>query len=43
MPSLWKPAKDSQGRILDDKYFVKASVQFNKAYRPMIELTFNSE
>ncbi len=43
MPSLWKPAKDSQGRILDDKYFVKASVQFNQAYRPMIELTFNSE
>ena len=43
VPSLWKPAKDSQWRVLDDKYFVKASVQFNQAYRPMIELTFNSE
>jgi preprotein translocase subunit SecD len=37
------PAKDSKWRILNDKYFVKSSVQFNQAYTPMVELTFNSE
>jgi hypothetical protein len=37
------PAKDKQGRILNDKYFVKSSVQYNEAFRPMIELTFNTE
>ncbi len=42
-PSSWKPAKDSEWRILDDKYFIKSSVQFNQAFTPMIELTFNSE
>lgn len=42
-PSDWMPAKDKQGRILNDKYFVKSSVQYNEAFRPMIELTFNTE
>ncbi|MFK7779990.1 MAG: protein translocase subunit SecD [Candidatus Gracilibacteria bacterium] len=43
MPSDWMSAMDSKGRILNDKYFVKSSVQFNEAGTPMIELTFNSE
>lgn len=42
-PSAWMSAMDSEWRILNDKYFVKASVQFNEAYTPMVELTFNSE
>lgn len=42
-PSEWKPAKDSQGRVLDDRYFVNSSVQYSQAFQPQIELTFNSE
>lgn len=42
-PSDWKPAQDKKGRILNDKYFVKSSVQFNQAFQPMVELTFNDE
>lgn len=42
-PSIWKAAKDSTGRELDDTYFTKASVQYNQAFQPMIELTFNNE
>jgi len=42
-PSEWMPAKDSKWRILNDKYFVKSSVQFNQAFEPMVELTFNDE
>lgn len=42
-PSEWIPAMDSKWRILDDKYFVKSSVQFNDAYQPLVELTFNNE
>lgn len=42
-PSEWKPAADSQGRILNDKYFVNSSVQYNQAFQPMVELTFNDE
>ncbi|MDD3793672.1 MAG: protein translocase subunit SecD [Candidatus Gracilibacteria bacterium] len=42
-PSDWTAAIDSNGRILDDKYFVKSSVQFNDAARPEIELVFNDE
>ncbi len=42
-PTLWEPAKDSQGRVLDDRYFIKASVQHNEAFQPMVELTFNDE
>lgn len=42
-PSEWKPAQDSKGRILNDQYFVKSSVQYNQAFQPNIELLFNSE
>ena len=42
-PADWMSAKDSKGRVLDDKYFVKSSVQFNEAFTPMVELTFNNE
>jgi preprotein translocase subunit SecD len=42
-PSAWMSAKDSKWRILNDKYFIKSSVQFNEAYTPMVELTFNDE
>ena len=42
-PSDWMSAMDSEWRILNDKYFVKSSVQFNEAFTPMVELTFNSE
>ena len=42
-PSEWKPAQDNEGRVLNDKYFVKSSVQYNEAFQPMVELTFNSE
>ncbi len=42
-PSEWIAAQDSQGRELDDRYFTKASVQYNEAFQPMVELTFNQE
>lgn len=42
-PSIWEAAADSKGRVLNDKYFSKASVQYNEAFTPMVELTFNSE
>lgn len=42
-PSIWMPAQDTQGRVLDDTYFSKASVQYNQAYQAMVELTFNTD
>ena len=42
-PSEWKAAKDSKWRVLNDKYFVKSSVQYNDVFQPLIELTFNSQ
>lgn len=42
-PSVWKPAADSNGRVLTDAYFVASSVQFNEAFVPHIELTFNDQ
>jgi len=42
-PSVWLPAMDSKGRVLDDRYFVNASVQYNEAFQAMVELTFNTE
>ena len=42
-PSEWKPATDKSWNILNEKYFVKSSVQFNQAYEPMVELTFNED
>jgi hypothetical protein len=34
---------DKEGRVLNDKYFVNSSVQYNQAFQPMVELTFNDE
>lgn len=42
-PSDWVGASDAQWRILNDKYFLKASVQYNELFQPIIELTFNDE
>lgn len=42
-PSAWKPAQDSKGRILNDKFFINSSVQYSQAFQPMVELTFNTE
>ena len=42
-PSAWKPAKDVEWRVLNDKYFQRASVQYNEAFQPMVELTFNGD
>jgi len=42
-PSIWKIAVDEDGRSLDDRYFTKASVQYNEAFQAMVELTFNTE
>lgn len=42
-PSDWKAATDSKWRILNDKYFVNSSVQYNQTFQPMVELTFNDE
>lgn len=42
-PSEWKAAVDSKWRVLNDKYFVNSSVQYNQAFQPMVELTFNTE
>lgn len=42
-PSEWKPASDNTWRVLNDTYFKTSSVQFNEAFQPMIELTFNDE
>jgi len=43
LPSEWKPAIDSKGRVLNDRYFLNSSVQYNDLAQPMIELTFNDE
>ncbi|MBW7954836.1 protein translocase subunit SecD [Candidatus Gracilibacteria bacterium] len=42
-PSEWMPAKDSKGRVLNEKNFISSAVQYNQAFQPMIELTFNDE
>jgi len=42
-PSIWIPAEDTQGRVLNDKYFVNSSVQYSETFQPMVELTFNSD
>ena len=41
-PSEWMPAIDSKWRILNDKYFVKSSVQYTEAGTPLVELSFNN-
>jgi len=42
-PSIWKPAADSEWRILNDKYFVTSSVQYDQNFNAMVELVFNTE
>ncbi len=42
-PSEWQAATDSQWRILNDKYFVKSSVQYTEAGTPLVELSFNND
>ena len=42
-PSLWKPAADTEWRILNDKYFVNSSVQSDETWNSMIELVFNDD
>lgn len=42
-PSEWMPAADTTGRVLNDKYFIKSSVQYTEAWTPLIELSFNDE
>lgn len=40
---VWIEAEDTQGRVLDDRYFVNSSLQYNEAFTPMVELTFNTQ
>jgi len=42
-PSEWKDATDSKWRVLNDKYFRKASVVYDNIWKPLVELTFNDE
>ncbi len=41
-PSEWKIALDSKWRALTDEFFQNSSVQYNEAFQPMVELSFNS-
>lgn len=41
-PSIWKTAKDTQWRELDDRYFTKAASVFDGT-KTMVELTFNTQ
>lgn len=44
---IWIPAKwrwlDWELKVLDERYFVKSTVQFNGIWEPMIEIVFNDE
>lgn len=42
-PSNWMPAKTTDGKILNDKYLVNASVGFTQVGAPQVELLFNDE
>ena len=42
-PSLWSAAKTSDGKILNDKYLVRAGTAFTAAGAPQVELIFNDE
>ncbi len=42
-PSQWTPAKTVAGKILDEKYLVRAGVNFSQGFSPQVELTFNEE
>jgi len=42
-PSIWIPAEDTQGRVLNDKYFVNSSARPSESFQPLVELTFNTD
>lgn len=42
-PSIWIAAQDSQGRVLNDKYFVNSSARPSESFQPLVELTFNTD
>lgn len=42
-PSLWTPAKTTAGKILDEKYLIRAGVNFSQGFSPQVDLTFNDE
>jgi preprotein translocase subunit SecD len=42
-PSAWQAAKTADGRVLNDKYLVSASVGFTQVGQPQVELLFNNE
>ncbi len=41
--SEWKPARDSQGRILNDRYLINTSVSYSPTFQPQVDLFFNDE
>lgn len=42
-PSAWMPAKTMDGKVLDEKYLVRAGVSFNGGFSPQVDLTFNEQ
>lgn len=42
-PSIWTLAKTIDGRALDERYLIRASVSFNQGFQPQVELLFNDE
>lgn len=42
-PSQWMPAKTADGKVLDEKYLIRAGVNFSQGFSPQVDLTFNDE
>lgn len=42
-PSEWTPAKTAGGKLLDEKYLIRAGVNFSQGFSPQVDLTFNDE
>ncbi|MDD2744996.1 MAG: protein translocase subunit SecD [Candidatus Gracilibacteria bacterium] len=42
-PSEWTPAKTAAGKLLDEKYLIRAGVNFSQGFSPQVDLTFNDE
>jgi protein-export membrane protein SecD len=42
-PSEWMAAKTADGKVLDEKYLVRAGVSFNQGFSPQVDLVFNDE
>ncbi|MDQ1343736.1 MAG: Protein translocase subunit SecD [Patescibacteria group bacterium] len=42
-PSEWTLAKTVDGKALDERYLMNASVSFNQGFQPQIELLFNND